>query len=153
MSSSNRLGARMLAALAVAGISVFTLYSAWGEENQALPQGFKATTVLKSGQTADGEMLVYPKTDKPEVVSVIGTLDPGGRTALHQHPVPVYVYIMEGTLEVQTEGKDVRVYKAGEAFLESVGHTHQAFNKTDGLVKVLVVFMGEEGKPTTKAMQ
>ena len=77
-------------------------------------------------------------------------MDPGGRTPLHQHPIPVYVYVMEGALEVQTEGKPVRSYKAGEAFLESVGRWHQAFNKSDKPVKLLVVFWGEEGKPTTK---
>ena len=33
-----------------------------------------------------------------EVVSVIGELEPGGRTARHQHPVPVFVYVLEGTL-------------------------------------------------------
>jgi quercetin dioxygenase-like cupin family protein len=60
---------------------------------------------------------------------------------------------MQGTLEVQTEGKGIRSYKAGDAFLESVGHWHQAFNKTKQPVKLLVVFMGEEGKPTTQAKQ
>lgn len=84
---------------------------------------------------------------------MIGVLEPGGRTALHLHPVPVYVYVLDGALEVQTEGKGVRSYKSGEAFLESVGQWHQAFNKTDKPTKLLVVFMGEEGKPTTQNKQ
>jgi len=153
MSNSSRLGVRMLAVMAGAAIAVLALQGAWGQESQALPKGFKTTPVLKSGKTADGETLVYPKTDKAEIVSVIGTLDPGGRTPLHQHPVPVYVYVMEGALEVQTEGKAVRSYKAGEAFLETVGRWHQAFNKTDKAVKLLVVYVGEEGKPTTVTKQ
>jgi len=153
MTNSGRLGARMLSVLAGAGIFFLALPGTWGQESAALPKGFKTTPVLKGGKTADGEALVYPRTDKAEVVSVIGVLDAGGRTALHQHPVPVYVYVMEGTLEVQTQGKSVRSYKAGEAFLESVGHWHQAFNKTDKPVRLLVVFMGEEGKPTTQNKQ
>lgn len=153
MSNSGRLGMSMLAMAAGTAISALALQGAWGQENQALPKGFKTTPVLKSAKTADGDALVYPKTDKPEIVSVIGTLDPGGRTPLHQHPVPVYVYVLDGALEVQTEGKSVRNYKAGEAFLESVGLWHQAFNKTDKPVKLLVVFVGEEGKPTTQAKQ
>ena len=151
MVNGSRLGARMLSVLAGAGIFFVTLPVTWAQESAALPKGFKTTPLLKGGKTADGDALTYPKTDKPEVVSVIGVLDPGGRTALHQHPVPVYVYVMEGTLEVQTEGKSVRNYKAGEAFLESVGHWHQAFNRTKKPVKLLVVFMGEEGKPTTQS--
>lgn len=151
MANSNRMNVRMLSVLAGAAMSFLALPGAWGQESAALPKGFKTTPVLKGSKTADGDALVYPKTGNPEVVSVIGVLDPGGRTALHQHPVPVYVYLMEGTLQVQTDGKGVRNYKTGEAFLESVGRWHQAFNKTDKPVKLLVVFMGEEGKPTTQS--
>lgn len=153
MTNSNRMGVRMLSVLAGAAIYFLALPGAWGQESGALPKGFKTTPVLKGGKTADGDVLVYPKTAKPEVVSVIGVLDPGGRTALHQHPIPVYVYVMEGTIQVQTEGKGARSYKAGEAYLEAVGQWHQAFNKTDKPVKLLVVFMGEEGKPTTQNKQ
>jgi quercetin dioxygenase-like cupin family protein len=120
-------------------------------QDDALPSGFKAQSVLKSTKTADGDPLKLPQSGNPEIVSVIGTLEPGGRTARHQHPVPVYVYVMEGELEVKTEGGEPRHYKAGDAFLESVDRWHQAFNKSAGESKILVVFIGEEGKPTTIA--
>jgi hypothetical protein len=70
-------------------------------------------------------------------------LEPGGRTALHQHPVPVYVYVLEGTLTVQAQGAEAREYKPGQAFLEDVNHWHQAFNRGGAPVKILVVFVGE----------
>lgn len=123
--------------------------SAGSDASQALPSGFKAEPLLKTAQTADGDPLKFPQTEKAEIVSVIGTIEAGGRTARHQHPVPVFVYVMEGALEVQTEGGEPRIYNAGDAFLESVGRWHQGFNKGDGAAKILVVFMGEEGKPTT----
>lgn len=115
----------------------------------ALPSGFETKPLLKSGKTADGDTLQYPKTDKPEIVAVTGTIQPNGRTPLHQHPIPVFVYVMEGALEVQTEGKEVRQYKTGDSFIESVNRSHQAFNKGNSPAKILVVFVGEEGKPTT----
>lgn len=115
---------------------------------QALPQGFKTMPVLKSAVTASKQPLAYPQ-GKAEVVSVVGELQPGGRTSLHQHPVPVYVYILEGTLTVQAQGMEPREYKPGQAFLEDVNHWHQAFNKGSTPAKILVVFVGEEGKPTT----
>jgi quercetin dioxygenase-like cupin family protein len=126
---------------------------ALAQDNTALPQGFKAEPVLKDTKTADGDPLKFPATDKPEIISVVGTLEPGGRTALHQHPVPVYVYVLEGSLTVKTEGGEPRNYKTGQAFLESVNKWHQAFNEGDAPAKILVVFMGEEGKPTTEAKQ
>ena len=119
----------------------------------ALPSGFTTEPVLKSTTTADGDPIPLPPSAAVEIVSVIGTLEPGGRTARHQHPVPVYVYVLEGELEVQTEGGEPRHYGAGEAFLESVNRWHQAFNKGSDQAKILVVFIGEQGKPTTVASQ
>ena len=118
-------------------------------DNQALPKGFKTTPVLKSIQTASSMNVQYAKTGQAEVVSVIGELEPGGRTSRHQHPVPVFVYVLEGTLTVQADGGPPREYAPGKAFLEDINHWHQAFNKGTAPVKILVVFMGEEGNPTT----
>src|SRR3990172_11855878 len=118
-------------------------------DDSALPKGFKTTPVLKSGMTASKGPIEYSRGGKPEIISVIGELEAGGRTALHQHPVPVYVYVLEGTLTVQAEGKETRDYKPGQAYLEDVNVWHQAFNKGTAPVKILVVFVGEEGKATT----
>lgn len=117
--------------------------------DQALPKGFKTTPVLKSVQTASNRKLEYAKATQAEIVSVIGELEPGGRTSRHQHPVPVFVYVLEGTLTVQADGGQPREYAPGKAFMEDINHWHQAFNKGTAPVKILVVFMGEEGKPTT----
>ncbi|HUF44622.1 MAG TPA: cupin domain-containing protein [Aestuariivirgaceae bacterium] len=130
----------------------WSLGPAFSQDGSALPQGFEAKPLLKSTTTADGDAIQFP-TGNPEIVSVIGTIAPNGRTALHQHPVPVYVYVLEGSLSVKTEGAEARNYAAGEAFLESVGKWHQAFNESDQPARILVVFMGEEGKPTTEAKQ
>ena len=75
--------------------------------DEALPKGFKVTPVLKSSQTASNMAIEYPR-GKTEIVSVIGELEPGGRTALHQHPVPVFVYAIGGTLTVQAQGGPAR---------------------------------------------
>ncbi len=118
-------------------------------DDQALPKAFKATPVLKTGKTAGDAKFEYPRTAKAEVVSVTAELEPGGRTARHQHPVPVFVYVLEGTITVQADGGPPRDYKPGQAWMEDINHWHQAFNRGATPVKILVVFMGEEGKPTT----
>jgi quercetin dioxygenase-like cupin family protein len=76
-------------------------------------------------------------------------IEPGGRTPLHEHPVPTYVYVLEGEVELQSHGGQPHQYKAGEAYIEALNHQHQLFNKGSVPAKVLVVFVGEEGKPTT----
>lgn len=120
-----------------------------GGASNALPAGFESKPVMKTGKTRDGDPIAYPKTDKPELVSVIGTIQPGGRTPLHQHPIPTYVYVLEGEVELQTEGAQPHQYKTGEAYIESLNKKHQLFNKGSTPARVLVVFVGEEGKPTT----
>ncbi|HSE94697.1 MAG TPA: cupin domain-containing protein [Methylomirabilota bacterium] len=117
--------------------------------DDALPKGFKSTPVLKSIRTASDMKVEYPRSGQAEIVATIGELEPGGRTARHQHPVPVFVYVLEGTLTVQADAGSPREYPAGKAFLEDVNHWHQAFNRGTAPVKILVVFMGEEGKPTS----
>ena len=142
---------KRVAMVALASLALVTAGSAQqpASDNEALPKGFKTTPVLKSVQTASNMPLAYPKTGQAEVVSVTGELEPGGRTPRHQHPVPVFVYVLEGTITVQADGGEPREYAAGKAFVEDVNHWHQAFNKGTTPVKILVVFMGEEGKPTT----
>jgi quercetin dioxygenase-like cupin family protein len=119
------------------------------QDDSALPKAFHATPLIKSTKTASGIDIKYPPADSAEIVSAIATLDPGGRTARHQHPVPVFVYILEGSLTVKAEAGEPRIYAAGQAFLEDVNMWHQAYNETDKPTKILVVFMGEKGKPTT----
>jgi quercetin dioxygenase-like cupin family protein len=120
----------------------------WAQD--ALPAGFKTQPLLKTGQTRDNEPIVYPM-GKPEIISVIGTIEPGGRTPLHEHPVPTYVYVLEGEVELQSHGGQPHKYKVGEAYIEALNRKHQLFNKGNVPAKVLVVFVGEEGKPTTIA--
>ena len=83
-------------------------------QDSALPAGFKTQPLLKSGQTRDKQPIAYPKTDKAEIISVIGVIEPGGRTPLHEHPVPTYVYVLEGEVELQSHGGQPHQYKAGE---------------------------------------
>ncbi len=120
-------------------------------QDDALPAGFTAEPLIKTGVDRDNGPITYPQ-GKPEIISVIGTLEKGGRTALHEHPVPVYVYILEGEIELRSEGGEMHRYKAGEAFMEAQNRKHQAFNVADTATRLLVVFVGEEGKPTTVAV-
>lgn len=138
--------------LIAAGLALSaTLALAQSQDQQALPSGFETKSVLKTGQTRDNDPIRFPQTDRPEIVSVVGTIQPGGRTPLHQHPVPVYVYVLEGEIELQTEGGQPHPYKAGEAYIEALNRKHQLFNRGSQPARILVVFMGEESKPTTVA--
>lgn len=143
--------------LAAVGLAVLLAVTALdgrpavGGSDQALPSGFETRPVLRTSETRDGEPFAFPRTDRPEITSVIGTIQPNGRTPRHQHPVPVYVYILEGQVELVTDGGEPRRYRSGEAYIESLNRNHQLFNKGNAAARLLVVFVGEKGKPTTVA--
>ncbi|MCB1501213.1 MAG: cupin domain-containing protein [Bauldia sp.] len=133
-------------------VVVFTPLSPALAVDDPLPAGFETQPLVKSSETRDGNPIIYP-SGSPQVTSVIGTIAPGGRTPLHEHPVPTYVYVLQGVIELRTEGGEPFQYNAGEAYIEALNRKHQLFNIGDAPAKVLVVFMGEEGKPTTVAAQ
>ena len=113
----------------------------------------KVTVILQASTTADGTPIAYPLTDKPEITAAIVEIPPGGETAMHKHPVPTFVYVMEGVVDVPTEGGETRHYKAGDAFLEVVNKIHKGVNKGDGPARALVIYIGEQGKTNMQPTQ
>lgn len=75
-------------------------------------------------------------------------VEPGWETARHIHPGHVFVYVLEGTLEIDVEGEPQRTVSAGGAFHElpdkpMVARTATA---TEG-AKFVVFQVGPAGEP------
>jgi len=113
----------------------------WGQ------QGFKADPVVKGSTTLGGQKIEYPKTDKPEISALQVEIEPGGETGRHMHPVPTFVYVLEGVLTVETDDGSRHEFQAGKGFLEVTNTWHNGKNMGKSPLKFLVVFTGEEGKP------
>lgn len=133
------------------GLAIAIPVTAYGQDD-ALPEGFATEPLLSTTTTRDGDSITWPE-GTAKIISVIGTIEPGGRTPLHQHPVPTFVYVLDGEVELRTEGGDPHTYGVGEAYIEALDRDHQLFNMTDSEAKVLVVFAGAEGEQTTVASQ
>ncbi len=114
--------------------------------------GFEAKPVLKTTETNVGGPLAYPATGKPELSSLVVTIQPGGRSNLHQHPVVTFVYVLEGEADLHV-GDQVFHYKAGDAWVEPIDTLNQIFNAGTVPLKNLVVFVGSEGNPNAVAAE
>ncbi|WEX08655.1 cupin domain-containing protein [Chelativorans sp. AA-79] len=73
---------------------------------------------------------------------------PGWETQRHIHPGHVFVYVTEGTIDVDVEGEDLRTVSAGEAFYElpdkpMVARTASA----DEGARFIVFQVGPTGQP------
>jgi quercetin dioxygenase-like cupin family protein len=113
------------------------------------PSGIQTRILLRSGSNAEGAQIEYPAVAQPEVTATFTTLQPGAKTPRHMHPVPIFVYVLEGTLEHRADGRQPRTYAAGEAFVEGQNLWHEAANTSGTPTKLLGVIMGEQGKPFT----
>ncbi len=95
-----------------------------------------------------GEPLAYPSTPSPEISSFIVPIAPGTTTEWMTHPVPVYIYVLEGTLSVEFTDGSQREFSAGQAFLQSRAKWHRGRNKGKVQARFLAVFCGAKDVPT-----
>lgn len=118
---------------------------------QAIPpagNGQETITVVSQSSTTDAnEPIRYLSTPDAEVTSVILSLPPGGKTKWMTHPVPGYVYVLEGELEVEFEDGSQLKFKAGQGFMQARSKWHRGINVGSGPMRFLAVFYGEKGTP------
>jgi quercetin dioxygenase-like cupin family protein len=81
------------------------------------------------------------------MTSVLVEIQPGKENGRHMHAVPTYVHVLEGTMTVEFEDGARQTFNAGSGFLEVVNTVHSAKNLGEVPLRLLVVFVGEEGKP------
>ena len=146
MKSMDRHPVKFLAASASLVLCLST--SAIAEDTDKAAVGLEAKPILKTTKTVMDGPLKYLDTGTPEISSAIVTIQPGGHTALHQHPVVTVVYVLEGEADLRV-GDKVFHYKAGDTWVEPIDTPNQLFNPGTVPVKNLVVFVGNEGKPNS----
>jgi len=111
------------------------------------PGAVTSTVVLKTTRTAAGQPVVYPSGGAPEVTASVVTIAPGAETGWHTHAVPLYVWVVAGTVRVEYDGAPPVTAKAGEALVEAVGVAHNGRNEGSEPVRLLVFTTGLEGRP------
>ena len=110
--------------------------------------GFKGAT------TNTGQMIQYPTTDTPEIIGRLMVFQPGEDTGWHQHRVPTYTHVVEGTLTIEFEDGTQKAYHAGAGLLAAMDAWHTGKNIETTPLKVVVVILGAEGtKPLIRRDQ
>jgi quercetin dioxygenase-like cupin family protein len=78
------------------------------------------------------------------------TMGPGAESAgVHQHPGPVFAYVLKGEIETQVDPDPPKIYRAGDVFYEPPMHAHRFSrnpSKTEP-AELLVFQVGEQGGP------
>ena len=81
-----------------------------------------------------------------EVIQVRVDFDPGYGAPKHTHPGEEIIYVIEGTLEYQIDGKPSTV-KAGDVLFVPAGTVHSAKNIGSSNGAELATYVVEKGKP------
>jgi quercetin dioxygenase-like cupin family protein len=118
-------------------------------------------------QTEPAKILIFqntgslPSTIKPllqetlentadqQVTALMLMPPPTAAPAAHQHPGPVFAYIVKGEIENQVAPDPPKVYHAGDVFYEPPMHAHELFrnlSKTEP-AEVIVFEVSEKGRP------
>ncbi len=71
----------------------------------------------------------------------------GSREGRHTHPGDAFVYVLEGTLKLDMDGKPSTSYGPGQTFFIPAGTIHEGMNGGSVPVKAVAVFVLEKGKP------
>jgi mannose-6-phosphate isomerase-like protein (cupin superfamily) len=77
----------------------------------------------------------------------------GGREGRHTHPGLAMVYVQQGVLTLDYEGKPTTTYKAGDSFYVEPGKIHEGHNFGKTPVKVFGFFVVKKGVPMTTQVQ
>src|SRR4051812_45631243 len=104
---------------------------------QAQQPGIKRTDLQRHDLSVPGR----------EVVQVRVDFAPGAVAPKHSHPGEEIIYVLEGSLEYQVEGKPPVTLQAGEVLFIPAGTIHSAKNVGNGNAAELATYVVEKGKP------
>lgn len=103
----------------------------------AQPSGIKRTDLLRHDIGATGREVIQARVE----------LAPGVAFGRHTHPGEEFIYMIEGVLEYEVEGRPPITLKAGEVLLIPAGTIHAARNPGRVNGAELATYVLEKGKP------
>ncbi|MFL5557005.1 MAG: cupin domain-containing protein [Gemmatimonadaceae bacterium] len=118
-----------------------------------------AMLIVASGFAADAAQAQQPgskRTDLQrydlsipgrEVVQVRVDFDPGYVAPRHTHFGEEIIYVLEGTLVYEVEGRSPTTYKAGDVLVVPAGAIHSVTNVGTSNGAELATYVVEKGKP------
>lgn len=114
---------------------------------QPAPAAGRATTSALALLSKD-----LPNIEGKEVTISEITYPPGFASAPHRHDANTFVYVLEGTMQMQVGGGEVLTLKPGQTFYESPTDVHATSKNasTTQPAKILVFMIKDKGKPASR---
>jgi len=93
-----------------------------------------------------------PGAPGKEAIMVTVEYPPGGASPVHRHDASVFVYVLEGSVVMQVDGKPAETLSAGQTFYEAPDDIHRVSKNASATqpAKLLVFMVKDKGKPATR---
>jgi quercetin dioxygenase-like cupin family protein len=88
-----------------------------------------------------------PIGERQEIQVLTATLTPGMDTPFHTHRFPVTVYLLEGSITLEMEGRDPMTVVAGGSWVEPPGVKMIGHNNGNVPVKVVIFYVSDPDTP------
>jgi quercetin dioxygenase-like cupin family protein len=86
---------------------------------EPLRTAIKRTDLLKTA---------LPEMEGKDMNVWVADIPPNSSTGRHSHPTPRFVYVLEGAVVYEVDGKPPQTFRAGEAYAEMPGEVHNFRN-------------------------
>jgi quercetin dioxygenase-like cupin family protein len=130
--------AQMMAVTALTVASGLMMHMA-----QAQQPGTKRTDLQRHDLSIPGREAIQVRVD----------IGPGEVAPRHKHPGEEVIYVLEGTLEYEVEGKPPVTLKAGDVLFIPYGTVHSAKNPGTVNAAELATYVVEKGKPLVELVK
>jgi quercetin dioxygenase-like cupin family protein len=123
----------------ILALMIALVFAAVGSQPTSAQQPIKRTDLLKMdlAEIKDNEMHVW-----------VADIAPGAATGRHFHPTPRFVYVLEGAVVLEMDGKPPQTFEAGHAFAEGSNEVHNFRNaSTTEPAKALGFQYAGKGQP------
>ena len=146
---SKKTFARVSISLALAALltSSAVAQNATSPKTEAMAGSDSIVSLPDLNTTTAGEPLHFLSTPDPVVSSDILTVPPGKASRWMVHPVPAYLYVLQGDLTLEFIDGKRQTFHAGQSLLQSQTKWHRGRNEGQIPLRFLAVFMGSKGTP------
>jgi quercetin dioxygenase-like cupin family protein len=134
LSATKTVQALIVAALVAAGTCAPRI--ACAQQDAAMP-GVKRTNLQRHDISVPGHEAVQVRVD----------LDRGVAFGRHTHPGEEIIYVLDGSMEYDIDGKPPVILKAGDVLFIPAGTIHSARNVGITTASELATYIVEKGKP------
>ena len=121
--------------LAITALIIGSGLASQGTEAQQA--GIKRTDLQRHDLSVPGHEAIQVRVD----------FDPGAAFGKHTHPGEEIIYVLDGSLEYEIEGKPPVTLKAGDVLFIPAGTIHAAKNVGSTTASELATYVVEKGKP------